>query len=110
MAAGERAAIVAELRQQTDRILHGRRTMIGESAWYHGHPPWRGRAAEQGRHQDRGPARVIPFKVSNFDELCAAGAIVAASGADECTKSRFVCTKCSALAPIASVLLTQLAY
>jgi hypothetical protein len=35
VAAGKRAAVVAKLRQQTDRILHGRRTMIGESAWYH---------------------------------------------------------------------------
>jgi hypothetical protein len=35
MAAGERTAVVAELRQETDSIFDGCRTMIGESAWYH---------------------------------------------------------------------------
>jgi hypothetical protein len=41
VAAGERAAVVAQLCEQTNGFGNGRRTMIGESAWYHGHPPWR---------------------------------------------------------------------
>ena len=41
--AGERAAVVAQLSEQRHRILDGGRTVIGESARYHWHPPWRRR-------------------------------------------------------------------
>jgi hypothetical protein len=39
MATGEQTAVFAELGEQSDGVFNGRRSVIGESAWYHGHPP-----------------------------------------------------------------------
>ena len=106
VAAGERTAIVAELCQQTNSIFDGCRAMIGESAWYHWASSLAAVRAGQGRHRGRGPSRNT-FKDSNSGELCAAAAIIAALGADECTKGGFACMNCGALARIASTWLTQ---
>jgi hypothetical protein len=60
VAAGERAGIITQLAQQTDGFFDGCRAMIGESAWYHGHPPWRS-PRDQGHHQGPSELRLIPF-------------------------------------------------
>src|SRR6516165_5831658 len=39
MATGEQTAVFAELGEHGDGVFNGRRSVIGESAWYHGHPP-----------------------------------------------------------------------
>ena len=85
VAAGKRTAVVAQLGEQTDGFVDRCGAVIGESAWYHGHPPWRSPPG-QGHHQ--GPSEIArnTFYDSNSGELCIAAARTGAQFVGACTK------------------------
>src|SRR5271156_2258992 len=106
VAAGKGTAVVTQLCQQTDGFFDGCRTVIGESAWYHGHPPLAQSARP--RSSPRSRSEGAQYRRCKCGELCAAATIIAAPAPVGCTKGKVSAPTAVVIARIASILLTQL--